>query len=87
MICAAYAYRLTSHNIVLVGSTPVQLVGREPHCFDNLKLQCAPILECFGEPRTQTWSAGFGTCPSVVAGGLGSHKALVKELDGESKAL
>lgn len=57
------------------------------HCFDNLKLQCMPILECFGEPHTQTWSAGFGTCPSVVAEGLGAHKALVKELERESKAL
>lgn len=42
-----------------------------------------PILECFGEPHIQTWSAGFGTCPSVVAGGLGEHKALVKERKGE----
>ena len=74
------------HNIGLAGSSSMQ-VGREPHCFDNLKLCRAPILECFGEPRIQTWSAGFGTCPSVVAGGLGMHKALVKELKRESKAL
>ena len=70
-----------------VGWLILSSVGREPHCFDNLKVQYAPILECFGEPRTQTWSPGYGTCPSVVAGGLRAHKALVKELERESKAL
>lgn len=35
-----------------------------------------PYMECFGEPHVYTWSLGFWTCPTVVAGGPDSQKHL-----------